>query len=163
MRFSLYYRGPLHTNGDPEHKHELRQCFHEQLKNLPAYLQPNEDDARVEIGGFRFAPLVRGEFEMVADLRIIMLRPGPRGNIVSSGGDIDNRLKTLFDALSAPRQENQLPNGARPKEDQDPFLCLLEDDSLIVGVAVETDILLDTPCRSEVVLLIQVTIDAQGE
>ena len=34
MEFTLYYHGELKSNGDPCHKHTLRQHFHRQLKAL---------------------------------------------------------------------------------------------------------------------------------
>ena len=57
-------------------------------------------------------------------------------------GDIDNRLKTLFDALRAPKNATEIPKGAVPGPDEDPFFCLLEDDALITAVSVETERLL---------------------
>lgn len=52
-------------------------------------------------------------------------------------GDIDNRLKTLFDALRLPNQTNELVGYDNPAPDENPFFCLLEDDSLITHVSVE--------------------------
>jgi len=76
-------------------------------------------------------------------------------------GDIDNRLKTLFDALRIPEAgENYHLNTKEAGET--PFFCLLEDDKLITKVSVETDQLLQfvTPDRSvnEVRLVITVTL-----
>jgi hypothetical protein len=34
VEFTLYYRGPLKANGNPVHKHGLRQYFHKQVKEL---------------------------------------------------------------------------------------------------------------------------------
>ena len=53
-----------------------------------------------------------------------------------------NRLKTIFDALCVPRGANQLGPFKTPDADEDPFFCLLEDDSLITKASVETDTLL---------------------
>lgn len=45
----------------------------------------------------------------------------------------------------------------QPKPDEDPFFCLLEDDSLITRLAVETDRLLEpVSSDSEVVATIRV-------
>lgn len=47
--------------------------------------------------------------------------------MIRQGGDIDNQLKTLFDALRAPHDVAELPGG--PSDgDQDPLFCLLDDD-----------------------------------
>ena len=64
---------------------------------------------------------------------------------VSSSGDIDNRLKTFFDALRLPKNATELGDYAVPLDDETPFFCLPEDDSLITRVSVETDLLLDPP------------------
>lgn len=90
-----------------------------------------------------------------------MLRPEPPGSIITQAGDIDNRLKTLFDALKVPKEASALPPNDDPQEGETSFFCLLEDDNLITKVSVGTDRLLD-PCQSssEVVMLIHVTTKA---
>jgi hypothetical protein len=94
---------------------------------------------------------------LVADLDILLLRPEAPGNIVTTGGDIDNRLKTLLDALRVPSVQ-EIPKDLMPREDEAPFHCLLEDDSLITSVRVQTDRLLEpTKGESEVVAIIHVT------
>jgi len=89
----------------------------------------------------------------VADLSITLLRPGAPGQALA---DIDNRLKTLVDALKVPKKQGELPPDAVPSEDEDPFFCLLEDDKLLTAIRVETDQLLVPAEESEVVVLIQV-------
>ncbi len=44
---------------------------------------------------------------------------------------MDNRAKTLLDALKMPDDEAALPSSATPTADESPFSCLLEDDGLI--------------------------------
>jgi len=108
-------------------------------------------------GAFEFAPLINSRLRTVAKLDIIFLRPEEPGSIVSKGGDIDNRLKTLFDALKMPRESNDLPVGAIPDPSECPFFCLLEDDNLITEISVRTDRLLHpVASRAEVVLIIHV-------
>ena len=76
---------------------------------------------------------------------------------LTKGGDLDNRLKTLLDALRAPNDPQELPAGASPQSDEDPFYCLLEDDKLIIGLSVTNDRLLrPTANPKHVVLLIHV-------
>jgi len=94
-------------------------------------------------GAFTFAPLVTAEANVVAELDITMLRPEAPGGLITQGGDIDNRLKSLFDALSMPPQSGALPAGAVPRPDEVPLFCLLEDDNLVVKVAVQTEQLLE--------------------
>ena len=59
-----------------------------------------------------------------------------------ASGDIDNRLKTIFDALRMPVSKEELGGYETPEADETPFYCLLTDDKLISRVSVETDTLL---------------------
>jgi hypothetical protein len=152
----LHYRGALRAGGGTAHKHDLRRIFHGQIKTLwgqrplsehPELLQPRgrEGDYSLlrPLGGFTFVPLVTAEMNVVAELAVIILRPEPPGGLITQGGDIDNRLKTLFDALTMPRHLNAVPEGAAPQPEETPFFCLLEDDNLVIAVAVRTEQLLE--------------------
>ena len=108
-------------------------------KNREAILGP------IELGNHRFIPLVRRSLALVCDLDILFLRNDAPGSIVKSGGDLDNRIKTLFDGLRMPTLD-ELKVG---QPDVDPFYCLLENDDHISGFAVHTDRLLTDPSRSE--------------
>jgi hypothetical protein len=131
-----------------------------QLNVRPGVPASNSATIR-DLGAFRFAPLVDSRIDLIAELDIILLRPGPPGGIITQGGDIDNRLKTLLDSLKVPDQLSALPQNASPEEDESPFFCLLEDDKLITNINVKTAQLfepVDHP--SEVVLLIRVQTKA---
>lgn len=91
--------------------------------------------------GYRFVPLVREDWALSCSLEILFLRRDAPGSLVSAG-DLDNRIKTLIDALRKPNNGNELRGNEEPSEGEDPFFCLLEDDKLITGLSVETDILL---------------------
>jgi len=171
LHLTLFYQGQLRAQqgrcGVTEHKHELRTAFHYQLSEfwrkhppLKAFENPvvaSPNFVVKNVGPFRFKPLVSSEYAAVADINLFMLRAGATGEILK-GGDIDNRLKTLFDALSIPSQDNQLPSQA-PGDDQVPFYCLLEDDRLVSSVRVETAPLLRKDIEPlDVVLFIQVTV-----
>jgi len=160
MEFRLIYKGPLKADGNPVVKQELRRSFHKQLQQLwkqpplvrcgppdGHFLDDNPPDTSLSIiekvDAFRFAPLVTSRLYLIAELDIIMLRREPPGLIVTQGGDIDNRLKTLLDSLRMPKDTSEIPTGDSPQEGEDPFFCLLEDDNLITRVAVETDRLLE--------------------
>jgi hypothetical protein len=183
MEFTLVYQGPLKANGSIEDKQNIRREFHSQLKELwkqeplSGHVQgkfnllenivvvdnpPDGSSSIVQtVNGFRFVPLVCSKLCLIAELSITFLRPEPPGRIVTQGGDIDNRLKTLFDALRMPKEEKEIPKGDIPGENENPFFCLLEDDNLITKVAVATDRLLK-PCddSSFVNLLIAVQTKA---
>src|SRR2546425_13026292 len=124
MEFTLFYRGELKapSSGSKrvEHKHDIRRYFHRQLRQLwsqpPLATMSQLTDASPEmevaaqtralifenVGPFAFRPLVSERINLVANLTITLLRPGPPGSVITRGGDIDNRLKTLFDALRMP-------------------------------------------------------------
>jgi hypothetical protein len=158
MRFMLHYRGPLRSNGSPSHKHDLRIAFHSQLKRL--WSQPPLVEYKNLItppaivgdyylprpfGPFVFLPLVTAEMNVVAELSLVLLRPESPGHLITQGGDIDNRLKTLFDALTMPRHANSMPPGVAPSTEQTPyFCCLLEDDNLVTALTVKTEQMLET-------------------
>lgn len=168
MEFRLFYRGPLKANGDRLHKHQLRLKFHPQLKRLwevtpikDTYpLFPIEEHMRRDhkVGNTIFVPLVTKSLDLVAQLEIVMLRPEEPGAIITQGGDLDNRLKTLFDALRKPKNLQELPGNYMPPPTEELSYCLLEDDALITAVAVSTDRLLEYSSEDEVILLIRVQI-----
>jgi hypothetical protein len=91
--------------------------------------------------GYRFIPLIRGDNGLACALDVLFLRRDNPGNLVRSGGDIDNRIKVLFDALRMPNSASEI-GGNLPSPGEDPFYCLLEDDRLITSVTVTTDRLL---------------------
>jgi hypothetical protein len=162
MRFTLHYEGPLPSRGSATVKAAIREALERQLRELwthpplslsdtPDRLKPEVDEADLSVlmtrYGHTFAPLVTEKLGLRAELEILMLRPSPPGEIVGRGGDIDNRLKTLFDALSAPAQKNQVTPEMRPTSPEDPLFVLLEDDGFITRFTVETDRLLAAPPR----------------
>lgn len=110
--------------------------------------------------GYRFVPLVREDVSLFCSLNILFLRRDFSG--VISAGDLDNRIKTLIDALRKPHNANELRGNESPDVEEDPFFCLLEDDDLVTGLSVETDYLLDTPngndSASQVKLVITVEL-----
>lgn len=169
MQFRLTYQGELLSNGHQKHRHEIRKYFHPQLRRLwqtmpslqglrepPVQLvEINRDlrspgksriDALAERfarNGYNFAPLITDDLQVsFCGVEILFLRTGPAGAIVKLG-DIDNRIKTLFDSLRIPEGKNELGGYEVPAEGEKPFFCLLQDDSMITKVAVETDVLLE--------------------
>jgi hypothetical protein len=171
MHLVLHYRGSLKANGNPTHKHEIRKLFHAQLRTLwnqkplsehPDLLQPRTVPGNYSflrtLDAFTFAPLITAETNAITELSITLLRPEPPGGLITQGGDIDNRLKTLFDSLTMPRHANALPPNARPDSDEEPFFCLLEDDNLVTSLTVNTQQLLEPAIDSSLVdLYISVT------
>jgi hypothetical protein len=132
------------------------------LKHPPTIASTGEAYTSVvrPFAGFEFACLVNERLKLYAELDILFLRPELPGSIIGTGGDIDNRLKTLFDGLRQPLDANELPKGVAPGQGEKPFHCLLSDDALITKVSVTTDRLLCPISKDEVMLIIHVTLRA---
>jgi hypothetical protein len=185
MEFRLYYRGSLKSNGSVAEKQKIRRIFHAQLRKLWSqeplneyvggmenylnYLTENADDAGegasiiYPLSDFKFACLITERLKLHAEIDILFLRPEPSGHIIhTGGGDIDNRLKTLFDGLRRPLNTQEIPTGDAPGTDELPFHCLLSDDALISKVTVATDQLLDANSPDEVVLIVHVRIKGRS-
>jgi hypothetical protein len=166
VEFRLTYEGRLmgasKNNTRAKHKHEVRRVFHAQLKNYwqthpylkvatrsdPIRGQVNPTQAlsaylaeQYERVGYNFVPLVTPELSLNCGIDVLFLRPSMPGQIMQSG-DIDARLKTLFDALRVPTDKSELGGYDTPLENEKPFYCLLADDKLVGHVSVTTDTLL---------------------
>ncbi len=99
----------------------------------------------VERGGRSFLPLVRERLSLNCRLKILFLRKEAAGRVYQ-GGDLDNRIKTLLDALSVPQHPENVFHDA---DVADPVLCVLEDDTLVTGIDVQTERLLSGRSNSE--------------
>lgn len=122
---------------------------------------PNKSPCyHVPFKGWRFIPLVVRARRWVCDLKITFLRRHEPGDIIS-GGDIDNRLKTLFDALRIPGNAEETV-GQHQGEIDDKVFCLLEDDALITSLSVDTERLYgpvdESLSEADVNILMRVTI-----
>ena len=172
MNFVLRYRGPLSSTGRPEDKQRIRHALNPQLRVLcqqePLLQQALSDNLHigvlkgrevevpkplgdilffvVPLGGYRFVPLIHRPHNLACNLDLVFLRRERPGAIVH-GGDLDNRLKTLFDSLRMPHDVSEL-GPAVPISPDERMLCLLEDDSLITHVSVRTHQLLEPSTQS---------------
>jgi hypothetical protein len=174
VEFRLLFAGNLPSRGKAPEKHLIRQGFHPQLRELwrndpnlkllaafkgvsgmKGHYSDAEHGDKVEEGwkalavkrkDFNFLPLVTEAMDARCSLDIVLLRPG-NGKLMT-GGDIDNKLKTLFDALRMPELMQEC-DRITPGPDEDPMFVLLEDDSLITEVKVSTDNLLLLPNKRE--------------
>jgi hypothetical protein len=172
MEFRLLYEGPLQgQNARADHKRKIRRHLHPQLKrlwtqpplnestNLLAFpAQPGNISVVEPRGSVQFVPLVTRRLDLYAELNVLFLRPQPRGQLITDSGDIDNRLKTLLDALRIPRTAQENPANDESASDENPLYCLLQDDSLVTKISVETDQLLATSDPAHVKAIIQVVV-----
>ena len=103
-----------------------------------------------------YIPLVRKSLDLNCHLQILFLRQEDPGALVLQGGDLDGRIKTLFDALRAPDEDVEL---LHPQAQVKTF-CLMENDTLISGFEVSTGRLLmpETEFPNEAHLIVEVTI-----
>jgi hypothetical protein len=165
VEFRLIYDGALYgaskTNTRSEHKHDVRRVFHRQLhklwKSVPhlrewlareqfgtdgvtkiSVLEHTANACR--LGNYRFVPLSTYQLELGCSLDILFLRYDQPGQTLLQSGDIDNRLKTIFDALRMPQVGEYV---GEPLPGEDPFFCLLQDDSMITHLSLTTDLLLE--------------------
>ena len=101
--------------------------------------------------GFEWLPIVHNANGLICKLDILMLRSGPPGKVPT---DIDNRIKTVFDALQKATGPNQLraKSGIQltPSKNEKPFYVLLEDDKLITHTSVTSDMLLEPVMKPNV-------------
>jgi hypothetical protein len=87
--------------------------------------------------GYKFVPLVSSHLGLTCGLDILLLQKDKAAPIGQTG-DIDNRLKTLFDALQVPQNCSEIEGDKEAAEDPY-FFCLTENDSLITDVRVTVD------------------------
>jgi hypothetical protein len=95
--------------------------------------------AAINKHGAWFRPLVRESFALHCGLKILFLRKEGPGRVYQ-GGDLDGRIKTLLDALTMPQHKEQVLD--KTSTQLDPIYCLLEDDSLVSGLDVQSERLL---------------------
>jgi len=93
----------------------------------------------IEKHGAWFRPLVRESYALHCGLDILFLRQEQPGKVYQ-GGDLDGRIKTIVDSLTMPQHLEQVIEKTTTKAA--PLYCLMEDDSLVSGVHVESERLL---------------------
>jgi hypothetical protein len=118
----------------PATLHDARlRLDHEHLGNKYAH-------AKIDQFGYHIVPLVTCFSGLVCHLTIKFLRRDEPGGIFVAG-DIDNRLKTLLDALRMPQCDQEVLSDMHGNGDEYLY-CLMEDDSLVTRVTIDTQRLL---------------------
>ncbi|MCL2017596.1 MAG: hypothetical protein FWG80_02385 [Alphaproteobacteria bacterium] len=147
MKFKLLYFGELRTNPKKRAQHvtDIRMHFHHQLKklvehspwnNLQKYMMPNPTKSPVStkrVGGVDFNPIITPNLKLIAELDIQLLHPEIVG---VARADIDNRIKTLLDALRCPQNDHEI--GENQPKNIGPVYTLLDDDHLVTKLSVNT-------------------------
>jgi|HubBroStandDraft_1064217.scaffolds.fasta_scaffold53452_2 hypothetical protein len=91
----------------------------------------------------RFIPLIVPAFCLRCRIDVLLLRPEDTPNHILQSGDLDNRVKTLFDGMRIPNDDALVDDGGT-------HFVLLQDDSLISELSVVGDNLLTLPGKPRV-------------
>jgi hypothetical protein len=124
-------------------------------------LQPGQTDYCAAISvpdaNASYIPIVRNSLYLNCAVDILFLRHEEPMSLMRAGGDLDGRLKTLFDALKMPHP-NEPYKGEKPIAN--PLYVVLEDDALISDFSVKSGRLLGRRPKHEqaVRLTVDVTI-----
>lgn len=104
-----------------------------------------------------FIPLVRKSLYLACAVDILFLRHEEPFTLMQQGGDLDGRLKTLFDSLKMPNPRDAY-RGMPPTAD--PLYVVLEDDALISDFSVKSGRLLGRGAKKkhEVRLTVDITV-----
>jgi|HubBroStandDraft_6_1064221.scaffolds.fasta_scaffold69773_2 hypothetical protein len=185
MRFPLFFEGSLPSSGnsDPTRPRPsklqaiwaIRDAIRPQLDRLfetHQALSGRSGASRaarhalippIMIDGHRFYALVRNRLKLKCGLKIDLLVNHEPATVVTQHGDLDNRLKTLFDGLRVPTSQQEIKGHTTPGAlEKDQYICLLENDAVITGLHVDTMRNLGSPLDAggdHVRLNIMVTIE----
>ena len=148
MKFKLVYVGEVKINPKKRSQHlqDIRDILSPQLKRLSEISPYNEIKSRLEkkgkaiktVGGVKFFPLITPDLNLLAELDIQILHPEL---LETPRADIDNRMKTLLDALKRPQSSHEISEHMNKKD-----VCYVGDslnDCLAAINAGITPILLD--------------------
>ena len=171
MKFKLVYSGELKINPKKrsKHLHDIRMALSPQLERL-AQISPydtiKERMAKTkskgirEVDGAKFFPIIRPDLHLLAELDIQILHPEL---LETPRADIDNRMKTLLDALKRPQCPHELSENVDKRR---VIYTLLDDDHLVTKMTINTSHLLykeqnPSPNRDyELLIIITVNIRA---
>jgi hypothetical protein len=123
--------------------------------NPPYEVDLCEPIAVPNVGGF--VPLVRHSLYLACAVDLLFLRHEEPFSLMRQGGDLDGRLKTLFDGLKMPNPKDEY-KGLTPTAD--PLYVVLEDDALISDFSIKSGRLLGRGAKKkhEVRLTVDITV-----
>lgn len=177
MKFTLTYDGELLSASDKHTRVKNKNEIRFELADQIAGLYTDGDFARFGLGrdedltcgrvysGIIFIPLVSRQMNASCRLAIKFMRNERPGEIVH-GGDLDNRIKTLLDALRMPQHGSEVLKSVAPEwvtrphgEEQEGICpCLLEDDSLVTELVLESATIMTRLPKNHVRLVIEVEL-----
>lgn len=176
----LHYRGELPAKSRPEIKLRIQRVLHPQLVRLwemdqtlliqrDCLWETDSDNRplryidsvyrRFRRGDFACFPLATRELKLICTINVTLYRREEPGALVNKGGDIDNRVKVLLDSLRVP--DASWTKDQHPEPHEQPFYCLMEDDSQITSFSVTTERWLEPfgPDERETDVLATITAD----
>jgi len=148
MHITLTYKGVIPGNSRKQSDvWTIRKSFDKQLRKLKLaepfnYVEklsnPNPDPSSsyigFDVGNSTYIPFITEKMKTRCSLYIRVFRGLRQYNPVLGNVDLDNRIKTLIDALRAPQQV-----GESKGNDGYVRYVLLQDDALIDGITVKSD------------------------
>jgi len=156
MKFKLIYYGELLINPKrrTNHLHEIRSVLSPQLKRLTEISPYCEIREKLmsrgqgirEVGGVKFFPIITPELDLLAEIDVQIMHPEI---LDTPHADIDNRMKTLLDALKRPQNANEVAEAtvkAVQGKKENTIFTLLDDDHLVTKLTINTSHLLAEPC-----------------
>jgi hypothetical protein len=88
--------------------------------------------------GYRWVPLTLSQYSVSCEIDMLMLFTSPEQAGPKNFGDLDNRVKTVIDALKQPDPDS-ISHCPAPGKGDDPFFVLYNDDKVVSKLTVETD------------------------
>lgn len=165
MRFTLTYQGALPSKGKSPEKKVIRDYLSPQVERLWHKEEFKLDSSEVSSMTARtmqereYIPLVERNKHVEADIAVRLLRRDDPASLFVSGGDLDNRMKTLFDALQTPQSPQECGEGLPAEgEVRRPLYTVVEDDRLITGLTVRSERWLTDGDVDEVLVVLDVTL-----
>ncbi|MBN2676406.1 MAG: hypothetical protein JXR30_04110 [Alphaproteobacteria bacterium] len=168
MKFKLIYKGEvkIHPKRRAHHIHDIRMKLDCQLKRLTEippysklqnYIHSEKDNKKTivrTVSGIEFVPIISPELNLLAELEVQILHPELLG---TPRADIDNRMKTLLDALRRPQDIHEVPEDAQRGQR---IYTLLDDDHLVTKITVNTSHWLANRNPEDLLIIITVNIRA---
>jgi hypothetical protein len=155
MNFTLFYSGPIRSGNSKDIRHindirlsispQIRRLYEcEPLKSHKVNCEPGSSDGYfktyVNVEERSYSALVNPSIEAVCQLSVTFFEAEGTLSVASQIGDVDNKTKTLLDALRLP-QKTDIP---KIPHSQETIHCLLFDDALLWGVDIKRRRLLDS-------------------
>ena len=155
MKFKLIYYGELLINPKrrTHHLHDIRSVLSPQLKRLTEISPYTEIRDKLtargtgvrEVGGVKFFPIITPELDLLAEIDVQIMHPEI---LDTPHADIDNRMKTLLDALKRPQNANEVAEATQKEvhgKKDNTIYTLLDDDHLVTRLTINTSHLLAEP------------------